>query len=231
MIKLFEEYNNIDSICKKFSIENYTINPDGSIDVDGNLYLDLDVYPSGKKLDRFPLKFRKVNGNVDCSNNNLTSLEGCPQEVGGHFDCSVNKLTSLEGSPTEVGGNFNCEHNQLISLEGSPKEIGGSLNCSYNKLTSLKGCPSKIGRSLNCSYNKLTSLKGCPSKIDGDFDCFYNPLPPLIKQNISIIKRIIRCQDDYSIWNADGTLNEYRFRDMMEEIKGVRWIGTSTLSV
>ena len=210
MIKLFEEYNNIDSICKKFSIENYTINPDGSIDVDGNLYLDLDVYPSGKKLDRFPLKFRKVNGNVDCSNNNLTSLEGCPQEVGGHFDCSVNKLTSLEGSPTEVGGNFNCEHNQLISLEGSPKEIGGSLNCSYNK---------------------LTSLKGCPSKIDGDFDCFYNPLPPLIKQNISIIKRIIRCQDDYSIWNADGTLNEYRFRDMMEEIKGVRWIGTSTLSV
>ena len=208
MIKLFEEYNNIDSICKKFSIENYTINPDGSIDVDGNLYLDLNVYPSGKKLDRFPLKFRKVNGNVDCSNNNLTSLEGYPQEVGGHFDCSVNKLTSLEGSPTEVGGNFNCEHNQLISLEGSPKEIGGSLNCSYNK---------------------LTSLKGCPSKIDGDFDCFYNPLPPLIKQNISIIKRIIRCQDDYSIWNADGTLNEYRFRDMMEEIKGVRWIDNQNI--
>ena len=96
MIKLFEEYNNIDSICKKFSIENYTINPDGSIDVDGNLYLDLDVYPSGKKLDRFPLKFRKVNGNVDCSNNNLTSLEGCPQEVGEHFNCERNNLTSLD---------------------------------------------------------------------------------------------------------------------------------------
>ena len=42
MIKLFEQFNNeqeIHDICKKYNIENYTINSDGSIDVDGNVNL------------------------------------------------------------------------------------------------------------------------------------------------------------------------------------------------
>jgi hypothetical protein len=40
MIKLFEQFNNeqeIHDICKKYYIENYTINDDGSIDVDDNV--------------------------------------------------------------------------------------------------------------------------------------------------------------------------------------------------
>ncbi len=32
-LKLFESFEDIDEICKKYSIENYTINTDGSIDV------------------------------------------------------------------------------------------------------------------------------------------------------------------------------------------------------
>ena len=38
-LKLFESFGNIDEICKKYSIENYTINPNGSIDVDGHVDL------------------------------------------------------------------------------------------------------------------------------------------------------------------------------------------------
>ena len=38
-------------------------------------------------------------GNLDCSYNNLTSLEGAPKVVKGVFNCSCNKLTSLEGIP------------------------------------------------------------------------------------------------------------------------------------
>jgi hypothetical protein len=34
-----ESKENIDSICKKYDIKNYTINDDGSIDVDENVYL------------------------------------------------------------------------------------------------------------------------------------------------------------------------------------------------
>ena len=40
-LKLFEDWNTfeeyIDSICSKYGITNYTINSDGSIDVDGEI--------------------------------------------------------------------------------------------------------------------------------------------------------------------------------------------------
>ena len=78
-----------------------------------------------------PIRF--WNGNFFCSDNQLTSLEGCPSEVGGYFDCSSNQLTSLEGCPSEVGGNFSCRNNQLTSLEGCPSEVGGDFSCYYNK--------------------------------------------------------------------------------------------------
>ena len=33
--------------------------------------------------------------------------------MGGNFDCSENQLTSLEGAPREVGGNFDCNMNPI----------------------------------------------------------------------------------------------------------------------
>ena len=69
-------------------IENYTINPDWTIDVIG------DVKLSYKNLIEFPdyIKFNYVSGYFDCANNQLTSLKGCPASVGGSFDCSDNQV-------------------------------------------------------------------------------------------------------------------------------------------
>ena len=125
----------IESICFKYGIKNYTINEDGTIDVDG------DVNLSGKNIDKLPLKFGKVTGNFNCSYNQLTSLEGSPSEVGGDFICYQNKLTSLEGSPSRVGGSFYCSSNKLTSLEGSPKRVDGDFLCHYNQLVDVKGFP------------------------------------------------------------------------------------------
>ena len=56
MIKLFEQFNNeqeIIEICKKYNIENYTINSDGSIDVNGGVTLtipkaiEVEIFRSG----------------------------------------------------------------------------------------------------------------------------------------------------------------------------------------
>src|SRR5574343_79753 len=68
----------VHKICKSLGIENYKINQDLSIDVNG--VIDL----INKKLTLLPLKFNKVKGWFDCSNNRLTSLQGAPKEVGGH---------------------------------------------------------------------------------------------------------------------------------------------------
>ena len=57
----------IDEICEKYGIKNYTINDDGSIDVDS------DVYLNGSNLTQIPLKFNKVTGDFYCYNNSLLS--------------------------------------------------------------------------------------------------------------------------------------------------------------
>jgi hypothetical protein len=97
----------IHEICKQYGIENYTINDDGSIDVDGHVGL------YNKGLTELPLRFNKVTGYFHCGGNKLTSLKGCPRWVDVNFACSRNQLTSLEFSPDYVGGDFWCEWNRL----------------------------------------------------------------------------------------------------------------------
>ena len=124
-----ESISSIDSICRKYGITNYTVHPDGTVDV----YGDIDL--THKNLTRLPLKFGKVSGHFFCPYNQLTTLEGCPTSVGGGFFCFDNQLTTLEGCPTEVVGSFWCDNNQLTTLEGCPKRVGGYFSCSYNPLT------------------------------------------------------------------------------------------------
>jgi hypothetical protein len=75
-----------------------------------------------------------------------------------------------------------------------------------------------VGASFYCHSNQLTSLEGAPKEVSGNFCCLNNPLPQLILDNLSMIKHIIKNQEDYSIWRRDGTLDEFRFREMMQEI-------------
>jgi hypothetical protein len=102
----WEEKDRINGVCKEYGINNYTINRDGSIDVDGDFYLDVDMI-------ELHLKFNRVSGSFFCSNLQLTSLEGGPSEVGGDFFCNGNALTSLMHCPKVVGGNFYCFKNNL----------------------------------------------------------------------------------------------------------------------
>jgi len=163
----------VEEILMFFDIEDYNINDDLTVDVNGNVDL------SDKRLTRIPITFGKVTGHFDCSVNNLKSLSGAPKEVGGNFSCLYNNLTSLKGSPKEVGGDFNCFENNLTSLKGSPKEVGGDFNCFENNLTSLEGSPEKVGGYFDCFKNNLTSLKGAPKEVVGSFDCSSNKLTSL----------------------------------------------------
>jgi hypothetical protein len=135
----------IHDICKRYKIKNYTINPDGSIDVDGGVNLNY------KKLTELPLTFNKVSGSFDCDYNELTSLKGCPRWIGGGFYCDYNELTSLEFSPDYVGDDLFCSNNNLTD-NYCETEIGGSF------YTSLKqdGLIKSNNRTIN--YNEWRKL-------------------------------------------------------------------------
>ena len=124
-LKLFESFENIDKICKQYNIENYTINTDGTIDVNGEVGVNLDYL----RLKKLPLKFNKVNGWFDCSNNELITLEGSPVEVNGSFYFNSNKLTSFEYVPKIIRGSFDCSWNNIKTFEYFPSYIKYDFYC------------------------------------------------------------------------------------------------------
>jgi hypothetical protein len=236
-LKLFESFDkeNIDSICKKYGITNYTINEDGTIDVNGDVNLSRymitnEFLPPSLKM--LPLFFRNVTGNFSCDNNELTSLEGSPQVVGGNFNCSFNQLETLKGGPKSVGGDFWCSDNQLTSLvggpqlvgshfwcyrnkltslKGSPKSVGGNFNFSHNQLTSLEGSPQVVvGGIFNCNDNKLISLDGFPKSVDSGFWFYSNPCTPIYDQwfNTDREEELMDMMKDYDFLRGD-TINWY----------------------
>ena len=119
--------NKIDiELLKKCVNGTYTINDDGSIDVNGTVNLN------NKDLTKIPFKFRHVSGDFWCNSNQLSSLKGTPNDVGGVFDCSDNRLTSLESAPNNVGKSFWCDFNNLTSLNDAPTVVGDDFICYNN---------------------------------------------------------------------------------------------------
>lgn len=116
----------INLICIKNGIKNYTINEDLSIDVDGNVDF------SYGNLWHIPVKFRNVSGNFNVYSNELESLHGAPEYVGGDFNCSHNNISSLEFVPKEIGGSFNCCHNEIVNLSHFPEKIARYIYIAYN---------------------------------------------------------------------------------------------------
>jgi len=127
-LKLFESFEDIKGICRKYDIKDYTINTDGSIDVDE------DVWLYDKVLTKLPLKFNKVNGGFYCYDNNLTTLEGSPVEVNGVFNCGSNELESFEYAPRIIRGNFYCNNNNIKTFEYFPSFVKLYFNCYANPI-------------------------------------------------------------------------------------------------
>ena len=215
MIKLFEQFNNeqeIIDICKKYNIENYTINSDGSIDVDG------DVNISIRGLTEIPLKFNNVYGNFNCHSNKLTNLLGSPKYVGGWFDCFNNQLTTLIGGPERVGGSFKCTYNQLTTLIGGPERVDGNyFKCSYNKLTSLEGSPIIINGYLELIDNPISiidssvEVKGFININDTNFD---DKIKKLSQDKLRIL---FEHGVDYDIFHKDGSINDSRLERLFKD--------------
>lgn len=231
-IKFFRRYNDIDSICKKYGIKNYTVR-DGLVDVDASVNL------AYKDISELPLSFGIVNGSFDCREIGLTTLKGCPIEVASNLALTGNKLTSLkycskivdsslyvngnmlttmEGCPQYVRYSIFCNDNKLITLKGTPKKINQNFNCSANDLLSFKDGPIEIENELICSHNNFKTLKYFPKVNNGDITMVANPLPKEIYNNCRYIKGIVKYQNEYQIWNYNDTLNLPRFELMMEEI-------------
>jgi hypothetical protein len=213
-IKTFEGISEIERLCKEYGIEEWTINSDGLVDVDGGVHL------SRKELTKIPISFGRVGGDFDCGHNQLTTLEGAPREVGGGFYCGLNRLTTLKGAPREVSGGFYCSYNQLTTLEGMPDIVGGDFYCNSNQLATLTGAPNRVGGNFSCHDNQLWTFKGAPEFIRGNFYCYGNKISEI--WNLFRIPKYIDWLNDHDAIRIDKDEQPYvildRLNSFLEDI-------------
>ena len=120
-----------------------------------------------------------------CSNNQLTSLDvsGCAalEELG----CGGNQLTSLDVSNNTALEILSCGDNQFTTLDVSKNTALRWLSCDDNQLTSLDLSNNIALVNLWCEENQLTSLdlrNNFPERPypTGILDCSKNPLERII---------------------------------------------------
>lgn len=136
------------NLCKAYNIQNYTINNDYTVDVDGDVDISMCTlkgkYKSGGNdalISKIPIKFGKVTGYFNCTSNRLINLENSPRWVGRNFMCQHQydgSLISLKGAPEHVEFRFDCYNNEkLDSFEHMPKFVGGALEFQHTSIYSF----------------------------------------------------------------------------------------------
>jgi len=102
----------------------------------------LDVYEGS--IDQSGQSWKEIHGH-NCSN--LINL-----------DCYDNQLTSLDVSSNTALTDLNCYNNQLTTLNVSGSTALTNLNCTYNQLTSLDVSSNTALTNLDCNTNQLTQV-------------------------------------------------------------------------
>lgn len=127
-----------------------------SQDEEGRWHVPESVIISRLGWDEWYISFAYVEGDFDCSDNNLHDLHGAPDEVRyGNFDCSNNPITALEGAPHTVGGDFVCSFCNLNTLQGGPNQVHGDFFCDHNSLPSLENAPEFVLGDFHCNDNQI----------------------------------------------------------------------------
>ena len=148
-----------DSNFETFCLWNFDSNKDGQISIgEVDKITELDI--SRKNISTIPeIQYFTSLTTLDCSNNQLTSLDmsGCTSLQT--LNCSYNQLTSLDVSGYTSLQTLNCNHcNSMTFLNVSGCTNLTTLNCSNNFLRSLdvSGCTSL--QTLDGNWNIWTSL-------------------------------------------------------------------------
>jgi hypothetical protein len=126
---------------------------------------------------------------LNCWQNQLTSLDVSNNTALTFLNCRYNQLTSLDVSQNTALTYLNCEINYtLTSLEVSGATALTTLHCNDNQLTSLDVSTNTALTTLHCDSNQLTSLDVSNNTALTELDCYNNQLTSLdVSNNTALI--------------------------------------------
>ena len=154
---------------------------------------------------------------LDCSYNNLTSLDVSKNAKLTHLRCELNEemtrldvsgcaalkelycfwnpLTTLDVSDCAALETLNCSNNQLTELDVSRNTKLGTLRCNENPLTTLDVSKNTNLISLACSENQLTTLDVSKNTGLRELYCSANQLTSLdVSKNTAL--KTLDCSDN-----------------------------------
>lgn len=120
---------------------------------------------------------------LECSTNQLTSLNLSQNTALTRLWCSSNVITSLDFTQNTVLTNLNCENNQLTSLVLTSSTLLVNVQCWSNLLTSLDISQNTSLTTLDCGYNSITELNASQNTALSFLSCSDNQLTCLNVKN------------------------------------------------
>ena len=150
-----------DANFKAYLVGNLDINTNG----DGEIQLsEASVFDSLMNLSK--LNISDLTGieaftaltSLDCSQNQLSTLDLINNTSLTNMYCRGNQLTTLDVSKNTALRVLDCSQNQLSTLDLTKNIALRELYCEKNKLTNLDVSKNTALTELSCEFNKLTSL-------------------------------------------------------------------------
>lgn len=165
-----------------------------TIDKDKNLVLSPDELSINTILvkasgitDLRGIEFFKDLETLDCSSNEITSLDLSRNTKLKSLYCRRNRLQSINISNCSELGYFTCDENELESLDVSGCGKLQHLECQRNKIKelNLSNLPELL--ELDCSYNSLLDVDVTKNPLLTYLSCSNNPLTTLdVSKNTSL---------------------------------------------
>ena len=131
---------------------------------------------SGNQLTSLDVSKNTALTTLECYQSHLTSLNASGCTALTRLECYENQITSLDVSGCMALTYMNCYGNQLTSLDVSKNTALTSLNCSRNQFSSLDVSKNTALKTLNCCENQLTSLDLSKNTSLTSFDCYSNQI-------------------------------------------------------
>jgi Leucine-rich repeat (LRR) protein len=126
--------------------------------------------------------------NLECSQNQLSTLDLSSLTNLTDLQCTYNQLTSLNITGLTNLQLLYCNNNLLASLDLDGLTNLNSLGCGINQLTSLDLSTNTSLTQLSCNFNQLTNLDLTNNVLLTFLDCSANPLGTLdVSNNVNLI--------------------------------------------
>ena len=117
--------------------------------------------------------------NLQCQNNQITTLDLTANTALIQLNCASNQLTSLDISNLQSLVNVDCGYNQLTTLNMVGSSAITNLLCSNNALTDLDINDNTALQLFDCSFNSITSFDLTDNTALATFYCKDNQLASL----------------------------------------------------